>query len=452
MDKENANKQFHKMTNESVGKLLLTLSIPTILSMMVTNIYNLVDTAFIGKLGTSQSAATGIVFSFMAILQACAFMCGQGAGSIMSRRLGAKNINEATKYTSTGFFMSFSLGLIIAIVTFIFMTPILKIMGSTETIAPYARTYITYILISAPFFTSSFTMNNFLRYEGKAKLGTVGMLTGSILNILGDALFIFVFKLGIAGAGLSTALSQFISFSILISMFLFNRTQTKISIKYVAKDLATYWEIAATGFPSLLRQGLNSVATMILNNQAAIYGDAAVSAMSNVSRISFFPMSIAIGIGQGFQPICAYNYGANKKDRVKKAFFWAFVASEIVLTLISIPIAICPGPLIKILRDDIEVIKIGSRALSLLCLGQLFLPLTMMVEMGFQSTGAKLLATISSSLRSGLLFIPLLIILSKIRGLSGIQEAQPLSFVLTFLICIYLCTKFLQRLSDDNSN
>lgn len=447
-EKDKSNAGFIKMTTTPVGKLLLSLCIPTIISMMVTNIYNIVDTAFIGTLGTSESAATGIVFSYMAILQAVAFMCGQGAGSLMSRRLGAKDYDDATKFTSTGFFLSFSIGLLIAIFTFLNMDKLLVLMGSTQTIAPFARVYITYILISAPFFTTSFTMNNLLRYEGKAKLGTVGMMTGAVLNICGDALFIFVFKMGIAGAGLSTAISQFISFSILISMFLTGKTQTKIAIRYIAKSLADYYEIIAVGFPSLLRQGLSSVAMMLLNGAAAVYGDAAVSAMSAVSRISFFPIAIAIGIGQGFQPISSFNYGAGRKDRVKQGFYTALVSSEIVLFILSVPIFLFPDPIVRVLRDDIEVIQIAHRALQLMCVGQLFVPLSMMVEMGFQSTGAKLLATVASSLRSGILFIPTLLVLANMRGLSGVQEAQPISYVFTFVICLYLCHLYLKRLKD----
>lgn len=443
---EKNNSQYKKMTESPIGKLLITLSIPTILSMMVTTIYNIADTAFVGMLGTSQSGATGIVGGFMAILQAIAFMCGQGAGSIMSRKLGQKDNEGATKFTSTGFFLSFSLGLIIAIFSFIFMNPLLKILGSTETIAPYAKTYISYILLSAPFFTSSFTLNNLLRYEGKAKLGTVGFMTGSLLNILGDAIFIFVFKMGIAGAGLSTAVSQFISFLILISMYIRQKTETKISIRYAARDLSSYTEVITTGFPSLLRQGLNSVATMLLNQSAAVYGDQAVAAMSIVSRISFFPMAVAIGIGQGFQPISAYNFGAGKKDRVRKGFFSALAGSEIALFIISVPIFIFSPWLVGKLRDDMGVIEIGTRALRLMCVSQIVVPLTMMVEMGFQSIGEKLLASIGSSFRSGLIFIPTLLVMARVRGLYGIEEAQPLSFVLTFGICIYLCKIYLKKI------
>ncbi|MDY3796952.1 MAG: MATE family efflux transporter [Agathobacter sp.] len=447
-ESELQKKQFGKMTTEPVGKLLFTLSVPTIISMMVTNIYNLVDTAFVGTLGTSESGATGIVFGYMAILQAVAFMCGQGAGSIMSRKLGARDIEEATKYSSTGFFLSFVLGLVMAVLSLVFMKSLLYLLGSTETIAPYAGTYIFYILLSAPFFTSSLTMNNLFRYEGKAKFGTIGLMIGAVINIFGDIILMFGLKLGIAGAGISTAVSQIISFSILLSMFLRRKTQTRISIKYVARDWKTVWNIIATGFPSLLRQALNSIAAVLLNKTAGVYGDETVAAMSIVSRISFFPMAVAIGIGQGFQPISSFNFGANKKNRVRKAFWTALAGEECVLTLISVPIYIFAGTLVQQLRDDPQVIELGIRALRLMCVGQLFVPLTMMVEMGFQSIGEKMLASFGSCLRSGLLFIPTLLILKSARGMSGVQEAQPLSFVLTFIVCLFLCRIYLKRVKE----
>ena len=440
--------QFEKMTKEPVGKLLFTLSVPTIISMMVTNIYNIVDTAFVGTLGTSESGATGVVFGFMTILQAFAFMCGQGAGSIMSRKLGGKDLDEATRYSSTGFFLSLGFGTLIAILSSLFLPELLKLLGSTETIAPFAGIYISFIILSAPFFTASFTLNNLLRYEGKAKLGTIGMMTGAVINILADALLMFGFGLGIAGAGIATAGAQFISFCILLSMFLRGKTQTRISLKFVARDLPTIGNILATGFPSLLRQGLNSVATMLLNGTAGAYGDEAVAAMSIVSRVSFFPMAMAIGIGQGFQPISSFNYGAGKKNRVREAFWKAYLGSSVVLLLVSVPVFLFATPVIQGMRNDVRVIELGVRALRLMCVAQLFVPLSMMVEMGFQSTGARLLASFSSSLRSGLLFIPALLLFEKYRGIKGIQEAQPVSLILTFGICIFLCRVFMKRLRD----
>lgn len=447
-EREKQKIQYDRMTRQPIGRLLVTLSIPTIISMLVTNIYNIVDTAFVGTLGTSQSGATGVVFGFMAILQAVAFMCGQGGGSIMSRNLGRKNIEEASKLSSTTFFLSFFLGALVGIVGLLLLDPLVTVLGSTPTIAPYAKKYIGFILIAAPFFTSSLSMNNLLRYEGKAVLGTVGMLVGAVLNIGLDALFMFVLRFGIMGAGLATAISQIISFGILLSMFIRRKTQTRIAIRLVAfRQPEVILNILTTGFPSLLRQALYSIATMLLNASAGVYGDAAVSAMSIVSRISFVPMAVAIGIGQGFQPISSFNYGADKKERVREAFWLALMGSEAALFILSLPIAIAAPTFIRLLRDDTEVVFWGVRALRLMCIGQLFVPLTMMVEMGFQSTGARFLASFSSSLRSGLLFIPTLLILSNVRGMSGIQEAQPLSLVLTFFVCIYMCRLFLKRVS-----
>lgn len=446
--KKTGQQQFDMMTKQPVNRLLIKLSIPTIISMMVTTIYNIADTAFVGTLGTSQSGATGIVFGFMAILQAVAFMCGQGAGSIMSRRLGEQNVEEATRYTSTGFFLSFGFGILLGIITLFKMDFVLTLLGSTRTIAPYARIYVTYIAIAAPFFTASLTMNNLLRYEGKAKFGTVGMMTGAVLNIGLDALLMLVFHLGIAGAGIATAAAQFVSFCILLYMFLGKKTQTRIALKYFSKDLKDIWNVLATGFPSLLRQGLNSVATMLLNQSAGIYSDAAVAAMSCVSRIGFFAMAIAIGIGQGFQPISSFNLGAGKKDRVKKAFWDAVLGEEMVLFILAIPMIIFAPELIQLLRDDILVIQIGARALRLMCVAQLFIPLTMMVEMGFQSMGEKALASLGSSLRSGILFIPMLLLLSKLRGLAGVQEAQPFSMILSFIVGMFLCRIYLNKLKE----
>lgn len=439
------DRQYIKMTETPVQKLVATLAVPTVLSMLVTNIYNLVDTAFVGTLGNSASGAVGVVFGYMSILQAVGFMCGQGAGSIMSRALGTKDIDRATKYTSTGFFMSMLLGAVIGLISFIVVEPLVYFLGSTDTIAPYAITYITWIIVAAPFQTASLTMNNLLRYEGRAKLGMVGLMTGAVLNIAGDAILMFGFDLGITGAAASTAISQMVSFTILLSMYLSGKTQSKIRIKAVDFRLETSGNIAATGFPSMLRQALNSIATILLNSSAAVYGDAAVAAMSVVSRINFFVMSLAIGIGQGFQPVSSFNYGAGKFDRVKKAYWFTFTLSEVILVVVAIPVILFAEPLIRVFRDDAQVVAYAVRALQLHCLALMLVPITMVTEMGFQSTGQRFWATVSSALRSGIIFIPLVIILPRIRGMAGVQEAQPLSTFIAFFICLFLSRQFLRQ-------
>ncbi len=439
------------MTRTPISKLILALSVPAIISMLVTNIYNLVDTAFVGQLGTSASGAVGIVFGFMAIIQAVGFMFGQGAGSILSRSLGRRDRESASAHASAGFFSSFLFGILISAIGFIWLDDIVMFLGSTATIAPFAKTYIFYILIATPFMCSSLTLNNFLRYEGKASLGMIGLMAGAVLNMAGDPILMFGFHMEIAGAGLSTALSQGVSWGILLWMFLSGKTESKISFKNARKiTLRMFLNIAATGFPSMLRQGLNSLTTVLLNAQCAAYGDAAVAAMSIVSRIIFFAFSIALGIGQGFQPVSAFNYGAGKYSRIRKGFVFTALVSEGIILLGSAALVIFSGGLIALFRDDPDVIEIGTRALVLQALATLVLPPCMTTEMLFQSTGKRLGATLLSAVRSGLLFIPSLMILSSLRGLSGIQEAQPVSLLLSVPITVIFAVWFFRKLPKDD--
>ena len=436
--------QFDKMTKTPVSRLIIKLSIPAIISMMVTNVYNLVDTAFVGQLGNSASGAVGIVFGFMAVLQAIGFMFGNGSGSIISRLLGAKNTEQASKIASTGFFFTLLFGAVVAIISAFVLKPLVMLLGSTETISPYAQTYISYILVAAPFITASFTMNNLLRYEGKATLGMIGLIVGAVLNIAGDPILMFGLNMGIEGAGLSTCISQIIGFFVLLSMFLLHKTQCRLSVKLIVPKFLP--EIIGTGLPSLLRQGLNSLSTVVLNNCAAVYGDAAVAAMSIVSRVIFFTFSFALGVGQGFQPVCGFNYGAKKYDRLKTAFYFSVMLAEIIVVVMSVGLILFPGEIVRIFRDDNTVMEIGSRALVLQGIAQLFLPFCMITEMALQSVGKKLGASVLSTLRNGLFFIPLLLILSNVRGLSGIQEAQPLAVTLAVIPSAILAVRFFREL------
>ena len=446
----NHSSQYDRMTKESIPKLIAVLSVPTILSMLVTNIYNLVDTAFVGQLGTSQSGAVGVVFGYMSIIQAVGFMFGQGAGSISARLLGAKDEARASRIASAGILCSFGFGVLMSLVTFPLLDRIILRLGSTETIAPYAKQYLTYILIAAPAMTGGYTLNNLLRYEGKASLGMIGLMTGAILNIALDPLLMFVLNLGIAGAAMATAFSQIVSFLILLSMFLRHKVTIQLSVRQADLRLKTVGGIITTGLPSMLRQVLNSVATILLNSNAAVFGDGAVAAMSIVSRIAFFVFALALGIGQGFQPVCAYNFGAKKYVRVRSAFLITVMMAESILILMSAIGLLFSNQLIAVFRNDPQVIEIGTRALKLQLLTLLFLPFTMAVEMLYQSTGNRLGASLLSSARSGLFFIPSLLILSALRGLSGIQEAQPLAYVLSFPLALFFALRLIRRFPKED--
>lgn len=446
---EKKQSQYEKMTETPIPSLIVQLSIPTIISMLVTNVYNLADTAFVGQLGNSASGAVGIVFGFMSIIQATGFLFGQGSGSILSRLLGQKDTESASRIASTGFFTALFMGVVIELVSFRFLDKMVMLLGSTDTIAPFAKTYITFILFAAPMMTASFVLNNLLRYEGKAKLGMVGLLFGAGLNIALDPLFMFVFKMGIAGAGLATALSQSISFCILLSMFVTGKTQCRLSIRRVSHKIGDFGNIVATGLPSLLRQGLGSISTVLLNSRAGLFGDPAVAAMSIVSRIIFFVFSASLGIGQGFQPVSAFNYGAKKYDRVRKAFRFTCILSECLITVVMLVVLFNSGSIIHLFRDDPTVIEIGTRALRLQCLSLLFLPPAMVTEMLLQSTGQRLLASFMSSLRNGICFIPILLLLAHFRGLAGIQEAQAVAFVVSFFPSVAIAAHFFRKLPKD---
>lgn len=442
----NNDSLYKNMTESPVWKIIIKLSIPAILIMLVNSIYNMADTAFVGRLGASASGAVGVIFGFMAILQAVGFMFGQGAGNIISRSLGAGDVNKAQRLSSSAFFAVFVIGIILQIFGFVFMHDIVIMLGSTETIAPYAETYARYILLAAPFMMTSFVMNNILRFEGKAARGMIGMMTGAILNIIGDPILMFGFNMGVAGAGVSTAVSQIIGFCILLLTFLSGRSVTKISLRLVSFKFKDYFEIVTTGLPSMLRQGLQSFSTVLLNSCASVYGDEAVAAMSIVSRIIFFIFSVGLGIGQGFQPVSGFNYGAGLYRRQRKAYRFTLIMSEILLGTISILVLILSPMVIQIFQDSPLVIEIGTRALQLQCLALFFQPLGTMTEMQLQMAGRKVGAALLSSLRSGLLFIPLLLILSHTRGLNGIQEAQPIANILAFFASLFFAVRFFRTL------
>ena len=441
------DRQYKEMTETSVEKLILRLSVPTIISMLVTNIYNMADTFFVGKLGTSASAAIGIVFSLMTINQALGFMCGHGCGSNISRKLGNKQGDAAIKFASTGFFMSLFLGVLIMIIGIIFMEPLLRIMGSTDTIMPYAKSYGICILLSAPFMTGSCVLNNVLRYEGKAALAMVGLTLGGVLNIIGDPIFIFVLNMGTLGAGISTAVSQVISFFVLLSMFGGDRTVSRLRFSAISWDIKDILNILYTGLPSLIRQGMMSVSTMVLNYMSMPYGDAAIAAMSIVSRVCNFICAIALGISQGFQPLSAFNFGAKKFKRVKRAFIFCCGLSMIILGILSVLSLIFSGHIIGLFRNDADVIRIGTFALRAQCIVLFISPITLAASMMFQGAGENLASSIASFLRSGITFIPMVAILPRFFGIYGIQLAQPVADVISFVVVMPLIVRFFKKIN-----
>ena len=450
MDHDRA--QYIKMTEEPIGGLVLSLAVPTIVAMLVSSIYNMADTYFVSKLGTSASGAVGIVFSLMAIIQAVGFTVGMGAGSWISRLLGAHKTGEASEVAASGFYFSIALGLLLTAVGLTGLDTLMRLLGASETILPYARDYAKYILLAAPVMSASFVLNNILRAEGKAKFAMIGISAGGILNCGLDPLFIFGFGWGIAGAAIATALSQLVSFIILLTVFLRGKTITRIGITRVSGKPRLYLAIVKNGLPSLFRQGLASISTIALNVSAMLYGDAAVAAMAIVGKIFMFIFSIILGVGQGYQPVVGYNFGARKLDRVRTAFFFTFKVMTAIMTVCAIAgFAAAAAAMRVFIAADPKVVEIGARALRFQCLTMPILTLGVMCNMTFQSIGKSWTATFLSSLRQGLYFLPLIIVLPKLFGLVGVQATQPIADVFTFATCLPLIIRFFRRLETTRS-
>lgn len=451
IQEDRAQAQYRKMTETPIPKLVLTLGIPTTISMLVTNIYNMADTFFVGTLGTSASGATGVVFGLMGIIQAFGFMLGHGAGSNISRRLGSREVDKARMYAATSFYASLGAGLLILLFGFCFQDPLLRLLGSTDSILPYARDYSTWILLAAPAMAGSCVMNNILRYEGKATFAMCGLVSGGLLNILGDYLLIQVFSLGISGAGISTAVSQYISAGILLVPFVTKKVQSRVTPRFVSHRFGDLLTILITGLPSMMRQGLGSISTMVLNGCAGPYGDAAIAAMSIVSRVMNFLFCIGLGVGQGFQPVSAFNYGAKKYSRTKDAALFTCFFSMVVLAVAAAFGWVFAGPIVTLFREDPDVIAIGTFALQAHCIAFCFLPISVCGNMLFQSIGKSGRATFLASSRSGLFFIPIVLLLNWCMGLTGLQIAQAVADILSALVTLPLVWSFLRHLPPDGA-
>ena len=428
--------KFIQMTQPPVGSLICRLAVPCVISMLVTAFYNMADTFFVGMLkSNAATGAVGVVFSMMAIIQAVGFFFGQGSGNYISRQLGRKDYAEASRMAATGFYASLAAGALICAVGLIFLEDLAFLLGSTETILPYTRDYLSVILLGAPWMTASLVLNNQLRFQGGATYAMVGITTGAVLNIILDPIMIFWLDLGVAGAGWATIISQFVSFCLLLAGC---SRGSNIAIRF--KDFRLDWfhfkNILRGGLPSLSRQSLASLATICLNHAAGPYGDAAIAAMGVVQRITMFGASTMLGFGQGFQPVCGFNYGARLYSRVRRGFWFCVKISTAVLAVIGAAGWFFAPELVAIFRDDPAVITFGAAALRFQCLTFPVQGWIVMSNMMEQSIGRTAPATFLSVARQGLFFIPLVLILSSVWGMLGVQMTQTWADALTLLCAI----------------
>lgn len=447
MDSDAQRQKFIQMTEAPVEPLICKMAVPTIISMLITSIYNMADTFFVGKLGTSATGAVGVIFPLMAFIQAIGFFFGQGSGNYISRQLGAQHREEAERMAATGFFSALGAGLLILLVGLLFQNPLCRLLGATETIFPFALDYMRIILIGAPYMTAALVLNNQLRLQGNATYAMVGLVSGGLLNIVLDPLFIFVFKLGISGAAIATILSQLVSFFLLL-LGVRRSGGIQIRARLFSPSVKRYLALSSGGVPSLCRQGLASIAVTCLNTAARPFGDAAIAAMSIVTRVTQFASSALIGFGQGFQPVCGFNYGAKRYERVVRGFWFCVKVSTGVLFLLSVLGWIFAPHLITLFRaEDAAVIEIGTRTLRLQCLSFPLLGWVILCNMLLQNIAMTVRASMVAAARQGLFFIPLALILPQICGLFGVQLCQPISDALAFMLSLALTLPVLTKLS-----
>ncbi len=424
------------LTKTPIPELIIKLSIPTIISMLVTALYNMADTYFVGKISTQATASVGLVFSVMAIIQALGFFCGHGSGNFIARMLGAGKVKEANEMASTGFCMAMIFGIVIAVVGNIFINPLASAIGATKTSMADTKAYMSIILIGAPFMMCQFVINNQLRFQGRAVYAMVGLMCGAVFNVGLDPLLILVFDMGVRGAAIATITGQFMSFLVLLIISLRGQT-IKVNIKNVRLNGFYLKEITNGGAPSLFRQGLAAAATLLLNKYAGKYGnDAAIAGMSITTRVMMMLGSAVIGFGQGYQPVCSYNYGAKLKDRVREGYFFCVKYGTIFLVFAGAICFIFAPDIIWAFRKDEEVVAVGKVALRFQACVLPCMATTVITNMMLQSMGKGIKASITSSARSGIFFIPLILILPRVFGIRGVEVTQTIADILAMGIAI----------------
>ena len=443
------------MTETPVPRLVLRLAVPSMVSMVVTALYNVVDAAFVGHLSTETTACIGISFAYMTFIQAVGFFFGHGSGNHISRALGARQIDDAETMAAVGFFTPLILGLVATAVGLLFLPQLAVLLGATPDVVPYACSYLRYILIATPFMMSALVLNNQLRLQGNARFGMIGIVSGAVLNIVLDPLFIFVLDLGVAGASIATAVSQMFAWGLL----LWGTTRDEsvhIRLAKFKPSFGCYKEIVAGGLPSLFRQAFNCVSVIMLNFAASKYAPAgqaasSIAAFAIVSRTTMFAFSLILGFTQGFQPVCGFNYGAHKYGRVRQSYLFAFSVSAAMLTLLSAMGFIFAPQIIAVFRDeDPALLAIGTAALRWQCVVFPLCTLSTSTNMLFQNIRMTFPATLLAIGRQGLFFVPAILVLPRIFGLQGVEMTQAVADVCTFFLSLPFAVWINRKLKSES--
>lgn len=447
--KKRNNHEF--LTTAPVPRVISTLAVPTIISMLVTSFYNIADTFFVGRIDTQSTAAVGVVSSVMFVIHAVGFFYGHGSGNYISRMLGAKHLEKASAMAATGFIGALIAGLCITVTGLVFLRPLSLAMGSTPTVLPYTEEYMSIILCGAPFMAGQITLNNQMRFQGNAAYAMIGIVSGAVLNVFLDPLFIFTFGMGVGGAALSTVISQIIAFSIQLFMT-FRGGNLKIRPTLFTPNLAFAKEIISGGAPSLTRQALGCLAAILLNSAAGrCGGDAGIAGMSVVTRLSFFINSVLIGYGQGFQPLCGFNFGAGLFSRVRQGYWFCIRIGTIFLLVIAVAGMGFAEEIVGVFRSDPDVIAVGAAALRWQLITYPLCAVVMYSNMMMQTIRRPVRASVLAAARQGLFFVPCILLMPYWWGMRGVEATQAVADFFSFLLAIPLVWGVLRDLGQDDT-
>jgi putative MATE family efflux protein len=436
MKKLTQEERFKLMTEGKLKPLIVKLAIPTVISQLITTIYSMADTFFVNQISDSAGAAITAVFSVQTLIQAIGFTIGIGTGALLSRALGEQENEKANMFASQGLFMALILGLLFCIFGLTMTESILRLIGCSETALPYAKDFVSYIFIAVPFMMCSFVMNNILRGEGKAVISMIGLTTGGLLNMALDPLFIYAFKMGVAGAGLATMISQIVSFTLLCSFFIFKQSNCKIGFNHLTRDYKTYLLVLANGSPTLFRQGFATTSNICLTFLSKPFGDSITTALGIASKLYSGFRSLIVGTGQGYQPVLGYNYGAKKYDRVKEAFYFTMLLQTIIGLSGTLILLILPRQIASVFTSSSDALEMGEMAIRFLAISLPVLGFSTIVNQSLQVIGYSVSASFLASLRQGLIYTPFIFLFTNLWGTTGLALTQPLSDVATSLISI----------------
>ena len=441
------NKKMALLGSAPIPKALLALGIPTMIGMLINALYNLVDTYFVGGLGTDQMGAVTVAFPLGQIVVGLGLLFGNGAAAYLSRLLGRGDKDTANKVASTAIYSGVSIGAIVILFSIIFLEPILKQAGAIESVIPYAVTYSRIYIVFSIFNVFNVTMNNIVSSEGAAKTAMCALMAGAVLNVILDPVFIYALNLGVVGAAIATAISQVISTLVYLCYILRKKSVFNFSIKECcfAKEIIS--EILKIGIPTLIFQLLTSLSIGMINSAAKEYGGSALAAMGPVTKIMSMGTLIVFGFLKGFQPIAGFSYGAKKFDRLREAIRTAVLWSTIFCVIFGFVAAVFSTQIVSLFtKEDAEMVRIGSIALrgnglSFVLFGFYTVYSFLFLVMGKAAEGCVL-----GACRQGICFVPVILILPLVLGLSGVLYAQPIADVISAIVTALMAVRLHREL------